>query len=328
MTWPSAGRGGETTTETLLDSLALDPDGPSVVAIGGGHGLAAALQAIQLYAGQVTAIVSVADDGGSSGRLIEGLDMPAPGDIRRCLLALTVEPSILTELFAHRFGAGDVSDHSLGNLMLAGLTELYGDFTAAVDAAQTLLGTIGDVVPAVTSRVGLRAVVDGEPLEGQAAISKTHGRIEAIELVPGDVSPDPRALDALATADQIVIGPGSLFTSVVAALLVPGLSAAVMASPAQRVFVSNLITQDGETLGLSGEDHLDVLAKHGGIDGPGLVLVHDGPLAVPPIASRVEYHTARTGLWEIRGADMADRTAAWPEHDPMALAQALERLLD
>jgi len=118
----------EVETATAVDPLLLAPDGPSVVAIGGGHGLAAALEAVQLYAGKVTAIVSVADDGGSSGRLIEGMKIPAPGDIRRCLLALTPEPTLVSELFAYRFASGDVANHSLGNLMLVALTDLFGDF--------------------------------------------------------------------------------------------------------------------------------------------------------------------------------------------------------
>lgn len=305
----------------------LDPDGPKVVAIGGGHGLAAALEAVQLYAGKVTAIVSVADDGGSSGRLTGALSIPAPGDIRRCLLALSPEPSLITELFAHRFTAGDVNDHSLGNLMLAALADMYGDFEAAVSAAGRMLGAVGDVIPASTAPVGLRATVDGRVVEGQVAIALSRGTIESIELTGGEPSPSLRALEAIAGADQIVLGPGSLYTSVIATLLVPGLAEAVSNSPGRRVFVSNLVTQDGETWELDGAGHLEALAQFGGVDGPGMVLAHDGPLDVPVGHSRITYEDATVGMWGIYPADVADPTAEWPAHDPFALARVLEMLL-
>ena len=320
--------GSETTVpETAVEPLLLSPDGPSVVAIGGGHGLSAALEAVQLYAGKVTAVVSVADDGGSSGRLIQGMRIPAPGDIRRCLLALTPEPTLISELFAHRFSSGDVMDHSLGNLMLAALTDLFGDFETAVSAAGRMLGAVGEVIPATTAPVALRARIDGEIVEGQVSIGKSRGQIEMIELTPEDTSPNLRALEAVAGADQIVIGPGSLFTSLIAALLVPDLARVVMASSARRVFVCNLITQDGETWGMDGEAHIQALQKWGGIDGPGTVVVHDGPLRVPTGHSRIDFDGPMVGSWGIRRADVADPTAEWPAHDPFALAQVLESLL-
>ncbi|MFP3915267.1 MAG: uridine diphosphate-N-acetylglucosamine-binding protein YvcK [Actinomycetota bacterium] len=314
-------------TAVADDPLMLSPDGPAVVAIGGGHGLAAALEAVQLYAGKVTAVVSVADDGGSSGRLIQGLSIPAPGDIRRCLLALTPEPTLVSELFAYRFSAGDVMDHSLGNLMLAALTDLYGDFGAAVDAAGRMLGALGEVIPATTSPVGLRARIDGETVEGQVSISRLRGRIEAMELSPPDPQPNLRALEAIASADQVVIGPGSLFTSVIAALVVPDLAKVVMASGARRVFVCNLVTQDGETWSLDGPGHIEALSRLGGVEGPGTIVVHDGHLAVPPGHSRIDLSQPPPGGWEVVRADVADPTADWPAHDPFALAQVLETLV-
>lgn len=328
------GRGGSVdltrpapVTETALDPLLLSPDGPSVVAIGGGHGLAAALEAVQLYAGKVTAIVSVADDGGSSGRLIQGMRIPAPGDIRRCLLALTPEPTLVSELFAHRFSSGDVMDHSLGNLMLAALTDLLGDFETAVASAGRMLGAVGDVIPATTQPVGLRARIDGRTVEGQVNIGKNRGRIETIELTPDGASPNLRALEAVAGADQIVIGPGSLYTSLIAALLVPDLAKVVMASSGHRVFVCNLITQDGETWEMDGATHLETLHSLGGVEGPGTVVVHDGPLEIPAGHSRIDFDGPMVGSWRIRRADVADPTANWPAHDPFALAQVLESLV-
>lgn len=317
----------EVETEVAAESLLLDREGPSVVAIGGGHGLAAALEAIQLYAGRVTAIVSVADDGGSSGRLTQAMGMPAPGDVRRCLLALSPEPSIATELFAHRFDRGDVSDHSLGNLMLAALTEIFGDFEMAVDAAARMLGAVGAVIPATSEPVGLRAVIDGQTVDGQVSIALARGLIESIELTGAEPRPSKRALEEIARADQIVLGPGSLFTSVIAALLVPGLSEAVAASPGRKVFVSNLIDQDGETWGLPGAAHLEALQRFGGVDGPGMVVAHDGPLEVPEGHRRVAYEEDSVGMWGIYLADVADPTADWPAHDPFALSRVLEMLL-
>lgn len=316
-----------TQTDTAVQPLLLSPDGPSVVAIGGGHGLAAALEAVQLYAGKVTAVVSVADDGGSSGRLIQGMRIPAPGDIRRCLLALTPEPTLVSELFAHRFSSGDVMDHSLGNLMLAALTELYGDFGAAVEAAARMLGALGEVVPATTLPVELRADIDGQIVEGQVNISHSRGRIQTLELNPSDPQPNLRALEAVAAADQIVIGPGSLFTSLIAALLVPDLAKVVMASHARRVFVCNLVTQDGETWDLDGPGHIEALSRLGGVDGPGTIVVHEGNLDVPAGHSRIDFDEPPEGGWEIKRADVADPTAEWPAHDPFALAQVLENLV-
>jgi uncharacterized cofD-like protein len=313
--------------ETELDALMLDPDGPSVVAIGGGHGLAAALEAIQLYAGRVTAVVSVADDGGSSGRLTGTMGIPAPGDIRRCLLALTPEPSLMSELFAHRFLSGDVSDHSLGNLMLAALTELFGDFGAAVEAAGRLLGTVGQVIPATKTPVGLTAEIDRETVSGQVNIALDRGLKQSLELLPSDPEPNLRALEAIAAADQIVLGPGSLFTSVIAALLVPDLATAVMHSSAQRVWVANLVTQDGETWEMDGPAHVEALAQFGGVEGPGTVLAHDGDLVVPPGHRRITFDDDQVGSWKVRRADVADHSAEWPAHDPFTLSRALESTL-
>lgn len=313
--------------ETLLESLLLDPGGPSVVAIGGGHGQAAALEAIQTYAGSIAALVSVADDGGSSGRLTD-LGIPPPGDVRRCLLALTPEPSLWSELFAHRFETGDVREHSLGNLILAALTELYGDFTSAVDTARRMLGALGEVLPVADVPVTLSAVVDDVRVVGQAAITQSSGHISQLSIDPADTMATRRALQAVANADQIVIGPGSLYTSVISALMVQMLAPAVMRSSAQKVFVLNLVTQTGETLDMSGRDHVAALAEHAGIEGPGIVVVHDGQLAVPAGHDRVDAVAEEISErgWELVGADVADEHADWPEHDPLKLGRVLEEL--
>jgi uncharacterized cofD-like protein len=316
-----------TQTAAVLESLLLDPSGPKVVAIGGGHGLAITLEAVQSYASSVTAVVAVADDGGSSGRLTSGLGIPPPGDIRRCLLALTPEPSMWSELFAYRFHGGDIEDHSLGNLLLAALTDLLGDFAAAVDAAGRMLGAVGNVIPAAAEPAILSATVGGVEVVGQAAISKAQGGIERLEVGPSDLRAHPQALQAIAGADQIVLGPGSLYTSLLAVLMVPWMAEAVMASPARKAFVLNLVTQDGETLGLSGDRHVQALAELGGITGPGVIVTNDGLLDVPPSVEPVWVRDQGRWGWSVVAADIADHTADWPAHDPMRLGWTLAELV-
>jgi uncharacterized cofD-like protein len=314
-------------TETALAPLLLDPEGPSVVAVGGGHGQAAALEAIQCYAGEIAALVSVGDDGGSSGRL-SGLGIPPPGDVRRCLLALTPEPSLWSELFSHRFKGGDVAEHSLGNLILAGLTDLFGDFESAVLTAERMLGTLGSVIPVADQPIRLEATIDGRHIVGQKTISESHGPISELHIEPRDAAATQRALTAVAGADQIVIGPGSLYTSILSALMVNMLAPAIMAAGAQRVFVLNLVTQDGETLGMNGADHIDALSKHVGVAGPGVVVAHRGAIDVPEGHDQVLIDTddaARHG-WRVVFADVIDEQADWPEHDPLKLGRVLEEL--
>lgn len=314
-------------TETALAPLLLDPEGPEVVAIGGGHGQAAALEAIQCYAGGISALVAVGDDGGSSGRLSD-MGIPPPGDVRRCLLALTPEPSLWSELFSHRFKVGDVADHSLGNLILAGLADLFGDFESAVTTAERMLGTLGSVIPVANEPIRLSATIDGRQVVGQKTISKTAGDLTELHIEPREVAATRRALAAVAAADQIVIGPGSLYTSIVSALKVNVLAPAIMGAAAQRVFVLNLVTQDGETVGMDGGEHLQALAKHVGVTGPGIVVAHDGPLQVPENHDQVLIDTeeaARNG-WRVVLADVAEDKPDWPEHDPMKLGRVLEQL--
>lgn len=287
----------------------MTPSGPKVVALGGGHGLAATLQAARRYAGEITAIVSVADDGGSSGRLREALGIPAPGDIRRCLVALAEPDSVWARAFEHRFDAGELHGHAVGNLVIAGLTAATGDFTAALDEAGRALGAVGRVLPATTTSVVLKAeAADGE-VEGQVRVATT-GRISSVSLVPPDPEPPAEALAALAAADQIVLGPGSLFTSVLAVVAVPALRQALAAARAPKVYVCNLRPQEPETAGYDVQAHVDALTAHGvDVD----VVVCDPacmPLGTPSTAS-------------------VQRPLARPDgagHDPAALAAVLAEL--
>lgn len=288
-----------------------------VVAIGGGHGLASTLRAVKRYASDITAIVSVADDGGSSGRLRQALGIPAPGDLRRCLVALAGEGTLWAETFEHRFGAGELDGHAVGNLVIAGLAATTADFETALAEAGRLLQITGRVLPATCDPVVLKAAVldaEGEPGEvhGQVAVGNTR-RIVAVSHVPGDPEAPPAALDAIAHADQLVIGPGSLFTSVLAAAAVPAIRDAIAKSPARRVYVCNLREQHPETTGYDVCAHVDALVAHGVevdvvlADDEGLATGSDDP-SIPIIR---------------RPLANAGRSA----HDPARLATALTDLV-
>jgi uncharacterized cofD-like protein len=254
------------------------PDGPSVVAVGGGHGLSASLRAIRRYAGEVTAIVSVADDGGSSGRLRQALpDLLAPGDVRRCLGALADERSALGRALEHRFGdegsGGDLAGHALGNLLLVALAHELGSFGAAVDELVDQLRAVGRVLPATAVPVALEgaAAPDGPAAGGAAASRRVVGQVAVqntpglrrLQLRPADAASDPAVAESLRDAHQVVLGPGSLFTSVLAAAIVPAVREALAATSAQRVYVANLAPQVPETAGFSVDDELAALASHG-----------------------------------------------------------------
>jgi len=285
--------------------------GPKIVAIGGGHGTAVTLRAAVRYSGDVTAIVSVADDGGSSGRLRKLLDVVALGDIRKCLVALADEHAPLATAFEHRFEEGELAGHALGNLVLAGLVGATGDLVEAVDEAARLLGAKGRVLPATTEPVVLKADAWEGEVEGQVAVSKA-GRIRSVSLVPGDAGPPPCALEAIASADQVVIGPGSLYTSVLAAAAVPQVAAALRSTAAQRVFVCNLRPQIPETASYDVGRHVSALAAHGiPIDR----VLCDRSAGMP------------MGIVSVPVTDVALVDPAGRVHDPGRLAEALAGLL-
>lgn len=235
--------------------------GPSVVAIGGGHGTAVTLKAARCFAGTLTGIVSVADDGGSSGRLRELFNVVALGDIRKCLVALAEEDSALAKAFERRFDEGELAGHALGNLILTGLIDATGDLVLGVREAAQLLGAHGDVLPATTEPVVLKAESGRGTVAGQVAVKGTPG-IERVSLVPEDAQPPQLAVERIARADQIVIGPGSLFTSVLAAVAVHGIAEAVALSGAQVVYVCNLHPEIPETEGYDVAAHVAALARH------------------------------------------------------------------
>jgi len=317
-----------TMVDPLLEELELDYEGLRVTALGGGHGLARALLAVQEYADVITAVVSVADDGGSSGRLAPALGIPPPGDCRRALLALSPPGSVWYRLMEHRFDAGDVAGHSLGNLVLAAFAERAGGLEEALNTMGRLLGARGAVVPAAPLPLGLEAVIDGERVEGQVAIALSRGSIEELWLSPREAEATRAATDAIASADQIIIGPGSLYTSLIADLKVPGLAEAVNASGAGLSYVCNLTTQDGETLGMDALAHVEALVEHTGMRIPDAVVAHQGRLQVPeglePV--KVDREALESLGCRLETADLADPASDWPQHDPTRLGAVLRRL--
>lgn len=287
--------------------------GPAVVALGGGHGLATTLRAARNYAGRITAVVSVADDGGSSGRLRKAFGIPAPGDLRRCFGALADDDSMLAQAFEHRFDSGELDGHPVGNLLIAGLTAASGDFVAALAETGRLVQACGEVLPATSDAVVLLAdVANGDTIAGQVEVDQTQN-IERIRLEPAaPLSPQP-VLDAIASADQIVIGPGSLHTSLLAVLAVPAINAALQRASANTVFVANL-RAIRSTAGWDLSRHLDALAAHG--IHPTTVLIDENSPGADGIGSEIPRVVRRP----IARFDIS-------AHDPAQLAKALADLV-
>jgi uncharacterized cofD-like protein len=241
-----------------------------VVAIGGGTGLSSLLQGLKHYAwtGEVdiTAIVTVTDDGGSSGRLRRQFDVLPPGDIRNCMVALSEDSALLSRLFQYRFETGrGLKGHSFGNLFLMALTQIMGDFPDAVKASAEVLKIAGRIFPATAANVALEATLaNGATVIGETRISHSRQRIQSIRLRPRKAQPLAEALAAIGEADVITLGPGSLFTSVIPNLLVEGIPAAVRRSPAVKAYFVNLMSQPGETTEFTASDHIRALRKHAG----------------------------------------------------------------
>jgi uncharacterized cofD-like protein len=250
-----------------------------VVSIGGGSGLSVLLDGLKQYARpqldleakgapriDITAIVTVTDDGGSSGRLRREFDVLPPGDIRSCMVALSEDGALMSRLFQYRFSAGHgLKGHSFGNLFLTALTEITGDFSDAVRSSCEVLKIAGRIFPSTGANVSLEAVLeDGTVVRGETRISRSRQRIRRIRLQPNRVRPVKETLDAIARADVITMGPGSLFTSVIPNLLVDGIAKAIHQSPALKVYFVNLMTQPGETTNFTASDHVQAIYDHGG----------------------------------------------------------------
>ena len=289
---------------------------PHVVAVGVGHGLAATIRAARRYAGHTTAVVATADDGGSTGRLRSAIDMPAPGDLRRCVEAMAGEPcGPLAQALEYRFTGSDVEGHALGNLLLAGLHAITGDFVAAVDELSRLAGidpAVGRVVPATVDPVVLRAVVaGGGEVSGQVAIARTVD-IDRLVLEPAGAEVPDAAVEALLDADQVVLGPGSLFTSVLAVAVVGGVRDALKRASGRRVYVCNVRAEAGETRGYDVAAHVAALRRHD-VE-PDVVLAQRGAL---PRGDLADVEVVEADL--VRPNGLA--------HDPVLLGEALAALV-
>lgn len=306
--------------------------GGRIVALGGGHGLYATLSAARRMTPYVTAVVTVADDGGSSGRLRAELDVLPPGDLRMALAALASDSPhgrLWATIIQHRFGGdGALAGHPIGNLLLAGLTEVLADPVAALDEVGRILGVKGRVLPMCPIALQIEAdVADLESdsrmsrvIRGQVAIATTPGQVRRVRLHPGNPPATRQAVDAIMAADLVVLGPGSWFTSVIPHLLVPSLAAALRATPARRALVLNLTDEPGETAGFSAERHLHVLAQHA----PDFT-VHDIIVDAARVCGERERdqlrRTAAILHAQVQFAEVS--RPGTPLHDPAKLAAAL-----
>ena len=265
--------------------------GLNFVAIGGGNGLSTLLSGLKrfvhasasepVWLQNLSAIVAVTDDGGSSGRLRDELQMLPPGDIRNCMVALSEDSQLLSQLFRHRFrGDGDLGGHNFGNIFLAALTEITGDFSEAVKLSSEILASKGHIFPATNADVRLAAeLTDGKIVRGETNISKVGHDIKRLSLEPADCRPLTETLSAIAGANVITIGPGSLFTSLLPPILVDGVADAIAASTAVKIFICNLMTQPGETDGFSARHHIEIFQDHApGVDFD-YVIVNDHPIS-------------------------------------------------
>ncbi len=286
-----------------------------------------------------TAVVTVSDDGGSSGRLRDQFQTPAPGDIRNCMVALASDESLMTQLFRYRFpGEGELHDHSLGNLLLTALTDITGDFLQAIKLSSQVLAIEGRILPSTSQNVRLRAVLeDGTELSGETAISKSFRRINRVFLEPVGCCPLPEAIEAIEEADIVTVGPGSLFTSLIPNLVVSGVAETIRRSKAVKVYVSNLMTQPGETDGMSLSDHFSALTAHTGE--PPLfqhILVNSDPISAAMLARYREEGAEPVAEDPDRLQSLELKIHRTPlvlegevvRHNPIRLAQAILEILD
>ncbi len=308
--------------------------GPKVVALGGGTGLPVVLRGLKHYTSNLTAVVTVADDGGSSGRLRGELGVLPPGDIRNCMVALADTEPLMEELFQHRFESGELQGHSFGNLFLAAMERTAGDFVTALRESSRVLAVRGTVLPATLDRVTLWAqLATGERIVGESNIGRSPAPIEKIGMDPSDATPLAEAISAILEADLVVLGPGSLYTSVIPNLLVRPIQDAVRGTKALRVYVANLMTQPGETTHFSVDDHLQALERQVGSGLVDVILMNNQP--IDEDALRKYLREGAEPVLEVNTAARQPIVQAEPliavdgviRHDPEKLARALLRLL-
>ena len=269
----------EKLVDIIYEKRRLDK-GPQVTVIGGGHGLSVLLRGIKQATSNVTAVVTVADDGGSSGRLREELGIIPPGDLRNCLVALADTEPLMEKLFQYRFQSGtELKGHSFGNLFIAAMAEVTGDMEEALKKSSKVLAVKGRVLPASTAHVRLDAVMeDGTLVEGESHIPEVHKHIRRVKLFPEHVEPVESALAAIREADVVILGPGSLYTSIMPNLLVDGVAEALKKSRALKIYICNVLTQPGETDGYTASMHARAILDHAGRGAIDYMLVNATPL--------------------------------------------------
>jgi len=307
-----------------------------VVALGGGTGLPAVLRGLRETLrvedrNALTAIVTMADDGGSSGRLRRSMGAPPPGDVRNCLVALSEDEELLAGLFQHRYEGGrELGGHSVGNLILVALAEQTGSFLKAVEVSSNVLRIAGRILPATQDDVRLKAVLeDGTEVVGETRIAECGKRIRTISLIPDTACPTDGVVEAILQADLVVLGPGSLYTSVIPNLLVRGVAGGLQSTPATVVLVANLVSERNEAAGLDMSDHLTVIEEHVGRGIVDAVLVNDGPIESEVLArykaeGASPLHWPQDGTHDVR---VVRRNLLGPgpklRHDPTATAEGL-----
>lgn len=323
-----------------------------VVCLGGGNGLSTLLSGLKhlsvhsplriqgqkLTLNDITGIVTVSDDGGSSGRIRQQYKTPAPGDIRNCLLALASDQTLMSRLFSYRFsGVGELSNHSLGNLLLTALADITGDFHQAIQLSSHILAVEGQILPSTTENVILRArMKDGSMVAGETRIRESNKIVQEVYLDPSNCKPLPEALEALTQADLIVVGPGSLYTSLLPNLLVRDLQAAFLESSAVRIYVGNLMTEAGETDHFKASEHLRVLLAHCGREKLFHAALFNNQVIPEDMVER--YRTERAepvGVDEASIHDLGVTPYQYPllslqakaRHDPVKLAEAIVETL-
>jgi uncharacterized cofD-like protein len=316
------------------------------VSIGGGTGLSTLLRGLKKFSQareggplvEITAVVTVTDDGGSSGRLRRDFDVLPPGDIRNCMVALSEDEALLSKLFQYRFSHGrGLEGHSFGNLFLTALTDLTGDFAHAVQLSGDVLAIAGKIYPITAANVVLEAVLEnGRTVRGETKISRSRSRIHEVKLIPANCKPLQEALDAIKQADLITLGPGSLFTSVVPNLLVKGVAKAIAKSPAVKAYFVNLMGQPGETTGFRASDHVEAMYRHAGSKFLDHVIVNTEPIRAnvlkryaageaTPVENDVE-RLEELGIQVVGAPLVADKKLV--RHDPDAAASIAVKLAE
>ena len=267
--------------------------GPRIVTIGGGTGMSVLLRGLKEHTDNISAIVTVGDDGGSSGRLRENFGVLPPGDFRNCLIALSDDETLVRDLFQYRFDRGEgLEGHSFGNLFIAAMTDITGNFEAALEEFSRVLAVHGRVLPATNANIHLSAkLFDGTVVDGESNIGTNGGVIKELMIRPSDAAAVPAAIQAILDAEMIVIGPGSLYTSLLPNLLVKGIAEAVLNSDAQKLYICNVATEHGETIGYTVTDHVAALQKHTSREIVDYVIANNGTAELgPPFKGRLVHH--------------------------------------